>query len=91
MHIQIRTQSLDYQPPKFHQFHGKGNLKQWVAHFVKIYNNAHADGGLMMKQFVRKVLPFIGIPTWNSSSSTFANKWSKTSLIDSTTSNVPST
>ena len=31
---------IGYQPPKFQQFEGKGNLKQHVAHFVETCNNA---------------------------------------------------
>jgi len=42
-----------YQPQKFEQFDGKGNLKQHVTHFIETCDNAGADGDLMVKQFVR--------------------------------------
>ncbi|KAK4389722.1 hypothetical protein Sango_2309200 [Sesamum angolense] len=32
--------SMGYQPPKFQQFDGKGNLKQHVAYFIETCNNA---------------------------------------------------
>ena len=41
-----------YQPPKFQQFEGKGNPKQYVAHFVETYNNAGTYGDYLIKQFV---------------------------------------
>ena len=40
-----------YQPPKFQQFEGKGNLKQHVAHFVETYNNAGTYGDYLVKHF----------------------------------------
>ncbi|KAA0042249.1 retrotransposon gag protein [Cucumis melo var. makuwa] len=42
--------SLGYQPPKFQQFDGKGNLKQHIAHFVETYI---AD---MLEQLLEKQL-----------------------------------
>jgi len=42
-----------YQPPKFQEFDGEGNLKQHVAHFIETCNNDGKDGDLMVKQFVR--------------------------------------
>jgi len=42
-----------YQPPKFQQFDGKGNLKQHMAHFIETCNNAGTDGDLMAKQIVQ--------------------------------------
>jgi len=42
-----------YQPPKFQQFDGKGNPKQYVTHFIETCNNVGTDGELMVKQFVR--------------------------------------
>ena len=42
-----------FQPPKFHQFDGKGNPKQHVVHFIEIYNNVGTDSDLMIKQFVQ--------------------------------------
>ena len=44
-----------YQPPKFQQFEGKGNLKQHVAHFVETCNNAGTYGDYLVKQFVRSL------------------------------------
>ena len=44
-----------YQPPKILQFDGKGNPKQYVAHFVETYKNAGAQGGLFVKQFFRSL------------------------------------
>ncbi|KAL0298473.1 UNVERIFIED_CONTAM: hypothetical protein Sradi_6507100 [Sesamum radiatum] len=44
---------MGYQPPKFQQFDGKGNLKQHVAHFVETCNNAGTYGDHLVKQFVR--------------------------------------
>ncbi|KAL4625463.1 hypothetical protein ACB092_05G028000 [Castanea dentata] len=44
-----------YQPPKFLQFDGKGNPKQYVAHFVETCENAGTQGGLFVKQFVRSL------------------------------------
>ena len=43
----------NYQPPKFQQFDGKRNPRQYIAHFVETCNNAGTDGDLMVKQFVR--------------------------------------
>ena len=40
-----------YQPPKFLQFDGKGNLKQHIAHFIETYKNAGTQGSLLVKQF----------------------------------------
>ena len=44
-----------YQPPKFLQFHGKGNPKQHVAHFVKTCENVETQGGLFVKKFVHSL------------------------------------
>jgi len=38
-----------YQPPKFQQFDGKGNPKQYVTHFIKMCNNVGTDDNLMIK------------------------------------------
>ncbi|KAL0456164.1 UNVERIFIED_CONTAM: hypothetical protein Slati_0955600 [Sesamum latifolium] len=46
---------MGYQPPKFQQFDGKGNPKQYVAHFVKTCNNAGTYGDHLVKQFVRSL------------------------------------
>ncbi|KAA0065418.1 retrotransposon gag protein [Cucumis melo var. makuwa] len=42
-----------YQPPKFQQLDGKGNPKQYVAHFIETYETAGTRGDLLDKQFVR--------------------------------------
>jgi len=44
---------LGYQPPKFHQFDGKGDPKQYIAHFIETCNNADTYNDLLVKQFVR--------------------------------------
>ncbi|KAL0457866.1 UNVERIFIED_CONTAM: hypothetical protein Slati_0413800 [Sesamum latifolium] len=44
-----------YQPPKFQQFDGKGNPKQYVAHFVETCNDAATYGDHLVKQFVRSL------------------------------------
>ncbi|XP_070022386.1 uncharacterized protein [Nicotiana sylvestris] len=41
-----------YQPPKLQQFDGKGNPKQYVAHFAETCNNAGTYGDHLVKQFV---------------------------------------
>ncbi|KAL6582893.1 hypothetical protein OROMI_004971 [Orobanche minor] len=41
-----------YQPPKFQQFDGKGNLKQHVAHFVETCNHAGTYGDHLAKKFL---------------------------------------
>ncbi|KAL0302444.1 UNVERIFIED_CONTAM: hypothetical protein Scaly_2564100 [Sesamum calycinum] len=46
---------MDYQPPKFQQFDGKGNPKQHVAHFVETCNNVGTYGDHLVKQFVRSL------------------------------------
>ncbi|KAL0313660.1 UNVERIFIED_CONTAM: hypothetical protein Scaly_2914100 [Sesamum calycinum] len=46
---------MDYQPPKFQQFDGKGNPKQHVAYFVGMCNNAGSYGDHLVKQFVRSL------------------------------------
>ena len=51
--IDILQMPASYQPPKFQQFNGKGNLKQHIAHFIEICNNSGTDGDLLTKQFVR--------------------------------------
>ncbi|KAA0032650.1 retrotransposon gag protein [Cucumis melo var. makuwa] len=42
-----------YQPPKFQQFDGKGNLKQHVAHFIETCETSGTRGDLLVKQLVR--------------------------------------
>ncbi|KAL0347659.1 UNVERIFIED_CONTAM: hypothetical protein Scaly_1781900 [Sesamum calycinum] len=46
---------MSYQPLKFQQFDGKGNLKQHVAHFIETCNNAGTYGDHSVKQFVRSL------------------------------------
>ncbi|KAA0036102.1 ty3-gypsy retrotransposon protein [Cucumis melo var. makuwa] len=46
---------LGYQPPKFQQFDGKGNPKQYIAHFVETCENAGSRGDQLVKQFVRSL------------------------------------
>jgi len=46
---------LGYQPPKFHQFDGKGDPKQHIAHFIETCNNADTCYDLLVKQFVRSL------------------------------------
>ncbi|KAK4381928.1 hypothetical protein Sango_2919900 [Sesamum angolense] len=46
---------MSYQPPKFQQFDGKGNSKQYAAHFVETCNNAGTYGDHLVKQFVRSL------------------------------------
>ncbi|KAL0405956.1 UNVERIFIED_CONTAM: hypothetical protein Slati_3909500 [Sesamum latifolium] len=46
---------MGYQPPKFQQFDGKGNLKQHVAHFIRTCNNAGTYGNHLVKQSVRSL------------------------------------
>ncbi|KAL0294647.1 UNVERIFIED_CONTAM: hypothetical protein Sradi_6875200 [Sesamum radiatum] len=43
---------MGYQPPKFHQFDGKANPKQHVAHFVETCNNVGTYGDHLVKQFI---------------------------------------
>jgi len=38
-----------YQPPKFQKFDGKGNSKQYVAHFIETCNNTSMEDDLMVK------------------------------------------
>jgi len=46
---------LNYQPPKFQQFDGKGNLRQYIAQYVETCNNARTDSDLMVKQFIHSL------------------------------------
>jgi len=46
---------LGYQPLKFHQFDGKGDLKQHIAHFIETCNNTGTYDDLLVKQFVRSL------------------------------------
>ncbi|KAL0361040.1 UNVERIFIED_CONTAM: hypothetical protein Sradi_3788500 [Sesamum radiatum] len=42
----------NYQSPKFQQFNGHGDPRQYIAHFIETCNNAGTDGHLLVKQFV---------------------------------------
>ena len=44
--------SIGYQPPKFHQFDGKEDPKQHIAHFIETCNNPGTYDDLLVKQFV---------------------------------------
>ncbi|KAA0063894.1 ty3-gypsy retrotransposon protein [Cucumis melo var. makuwa] len=46
---------LGYQPPKFQQSDGKGNLKQHITHFVETCENAGLRGDQLVRQFVRSL------------------------------------
>ncbi|KAL0336577.1 UNVERIFIED_CONTAM: hypothetical protein Sradi_4869600 [Sesamum radiatum] len=46
---------MGYQPPKFQQFNGEGNPKQYIAHFVETSNNTGTYGDHLVKQFVRSL------------------------------------
>ncbi|KAJ9705867.1 hypothetical protein PVL29_003798 [Vitis rotundifolia] len=47
--------SVDYQPPKFQSFDGKGNPKRHIAHFVETCNNTGTEGDLLVKQFIHSL------------------------------------
>ncbi|TYJ99754.1 ty3-gypsy retrotransposon protein [Cucumis melo var. makuwa] len=45
--------STGYQPPKFQQFDGNGNIKKkYIAHFIKTCETAGTRGNFLVKQFV---------------------------------------
>ncbi|KAA0063891.1 ty3-gypsy retrotransposon protein [Cucumis melo var. makuwa] len=46
---------LGYQPPKFQQFDGKGNLKQHIAQFVETCENAGSRGDQLVRQYIRSL------------------------------------
>jgi len=76
---------LGYQPPKFHQFDGKGDPKQHIAHFVETCNNAGAYDDLLVKQFVRSLkglafdwyadLASASIDSWEQMQNEFLNRF----------------
>jgi len=43
------------QPLKFHQFDGKGNMKQDIANFFETSNNDGTSGDPLVKQFVQSL------------------------------------
>ncbi|KAA0046604.1 ty3-gypsy retrotransposon protein [Cucumis melo var. makuwa] len=46
---------VGYQPPKFQQFDGKGNPKQYISHFVETCKNAGSRGDQLVRQLVRSL------------------------------------
>ncbi|KAK4707175.1 hypothetical protein R3W88_033314 [Solanum pinnatisectum] len=46
---------IEYQPPKFQQFDGRGNPRQHIAHFVETCSSAGTHGDLLVKQFIRSL------------------------------------
>ncbi|XP_009762358.1 uncharacterized protein [Nicotiana sylvestris] len=53
--IDCLTMPTNYQPPKLHQFDGKGNPRQHIAHFVETCSNVGTHGDLLVKQFIRSL------------------------------------
>ncbi|OIT29925.1 hypothetical protein A4A49_51406 [Nicotiana attenuata] len=53
--IDCLTMPTNYQPPKLHQFDGKGNPRQYIAHFVETCSNAGTHGDILVKQFIRSL------------------------------------
>lgn len=41
---------ISYQPPKFQYFDKKGNLRQYVPHFVETFYNVGTKGDLLFEQ-----------------------------------------
>jgi len=46
---------LGYPPLEFHQFDGKKDPKQHIAHVIETCNNAGTYDDLLVKQFVRSL------------------------------------
>lgn len=42
--------SISYQPPKFQYFDKKGNLRQYVPHFMETFYNVGTKGDLLFEQ-----------------------------------------
>ena len=53
--IDCLSMPTNYQPPKLHHFDGKGNPRQYIAHFVETCSNAGPHRELLVKQFVRSL------------------------------------
>ena len=53
--IELLEMPSGYQPPKFHQFDGRGDPRQHIAHFVETCDSAGTHGDLLVKQFVRSL------------------------------------
>ena len=80
-----------FQPPKFHQFDGKGNPKQHIAHFIETCNNAGTSGDLLVKQFVRSLkglafdwyadLTSASIDSWGQMENEFLNRFYSTRRV----------
>ncbi|XP_070011334.1 uncharacterized protein [Nicotiana sylvestris] len=51
--VDCLTMPTNYQPPKLHQFDGKGNPRKHIAHFIETSSHAGTHGDLLVKQFVR--------------------------------------
>jgi len=76
---------LGYQPPKFHQFDGKGDTLQHISHFIQTCNNASTYGDLLVKQFMRSLkglafdwyadLNSTSIDSWGKMKSEFLNRF----------------
>ena len=59
LYSKLHTKRIDnlripngYQPPKFQQFDGKGNLEQHVAQFIETCETADTRRDLLVKQIV---------------------------------------
>jgi len=80
-----------FQPLNFHQFDGKGNLKQHIAHFIETYNNVGTSGDLLGKQFVRSLkglafdwytdLASASIDSWGQMEKEFLNHFYSTRCV----------
>ena len=53
--IELLEMPSGYQPPKFHQFDGRGDPRQHIAHFVETCDSAGTRGDMLVKQFVRSL------------------------------------
>ena len=42
-------------PPKFNQFDGKGNPKQYILYFIKTCSNAGIEGDRLVKLFIQSL------------------------------------
>ena len=80
-----------YQPSKFQQFDGKGNLEQHVAHFIETCEIAGTREDLLVKQFVRTLkgnafdwyidLEHEFIDSWKQLEGDFLNRFYNTQCI----------
>ena len=91
--IENLKMSNGYQPPKFQQFDGKGNLKQHVFHFIETCETTGMRGDLLVKQFVRTLkgntfdwyidLESESIDSWEQLERDFLNRFYSTRSIAS--------